>query len=390
MNTRQLYGWISACLWAFLPAAIIAFSGCISIYQWTKAEYDRQTQRNNELVSQYSEEIRKLNYQRMPYENTLANESRLREENAKLRQRIAAVESALNDQPAGQQAPPDSAFKELGRTITAQTYEQVVKELDGYNNLENFYNRQLKSLSSYQNGSPEYIREAEIIRAQAFLDVISEAIVTVDIPRELLLESTLADDPNFEQALITLADAQDQMLIALNDFKLQGQGQSNSNCSIAQSSCVNVLAALKNLMAACPDNSPSAEDLLMRLKTMYTVTGAAYGLLSKINAFMNSSTSLEGQLLVVPSLEGYPPIAQLLSYLAAMRANISDAEIGQPTDSAIRFLNRMEWIMTMSAYCQGDTFKPETYLQIRLDEIRPLKSVVLEVLESYKLAHAQP
>jgi len=273
MRIRKLYRWASARLWAFLPAAVIAVSGCATIesYQQAKMEYDRQTRQNKDLVRQYSEEIRKLNDRQMAYEKTLADEARLKEENTSLLQRIATVESALNGQPAAQQTPPDSAFKELGRIITAQTYELVLKELGDYSNLEDIYNRQLKALSSYQNGSPEYIREAEIIRAQALLDVISEAIVTVNIPREALQESTLADDPKFEQALITLADAQDQMLIALNDFKLQGQDQSNSNYSIAQSSCVNMLAAITDLMDS-QNSSPLAEDLIMRLKTCLLYT----------------------------------------------------------------------------------------------------------------------
>ena len=128
----------------------------------------------------------------------------------------------------------------------------------------------------------------------------------------------------------------------------------------------------------------------MRLKAMHTVTKVTSILLTTTNALMNSSTPLAGRLLVAQSLKDYQPIAQQLSYLIPMSVNISAVEIGQPTNSAIRFLNRMEWIMTMSTYCQGDAFKPETYLQMRLGEIRPLKAAVLEVIESYKLAHAQP
>lgn len=389
MMTRQSYRWTSACLWTFLSVAVIAVSGCATMegYKNDKVEYDRQNHLNNAFVRQYSEDIRALKNRQMAYEKTLADEARLNEENTRLRQRIAAAESELKGRTAAQQTPPDSAFKELGEIISAQTYELVLKELGDYSNLENLYNRQLKALSSYQNGSP-YIRGTEIIRAQALLDVISEAIVTVNIPREALRKSTPADDPKFEQALITLANAQDQMLIALNDFKLQGQDQSNSSYSIAQSSCVNMLAAITDFMDS-QNSLPLPEDFIVRLKALHTVTEVAKILLTTINGLMNSSTSLEGRLLVAQSLKGYQPIAQQLSYLIAMR-DINAVEIGQPTNSAIRFLNRIEWILTMSTYCQRDAFKPETYLQMRLGEIRPLKAAVIEVIESYKLAHAQP
>jgi hypothetical protein len=122
---------------------------------------------------------------------------------------------------------------------------------------------------------------------------------------------------------------------------------------------------------------------------MRTVTEVTKILLSTINSLLNSSTSTEGRLLVAQLLKGYKPVAQQLSYLITMR-DINAVGMGRPTNSAIRYLNRMEWILTMSTYCQGDAFKPETYLQMRLDEIRPLKASVLMVIESYKHAHAQP
>ncbi len=50
-------------------------------------------------------------------------------------------------------------------------------------------------------------------------------------------------------------------------------------------------------------------------------------------------------------------------------------------------LDRMEWTMTMAAYCQGATFKPETYLQIRLGELRPLKAAVSEIVDAYGRTH---
>jgi hypothetical protein len=393
MRIHQLYRWVYARLWAFLLAAVIAVSGCATIegYKNDEVKFDLQNQRNNDLVRQYSKDISELNARQMAYEESLANEARLKDENTRFRLNMAKAESALNSEQAAhaQQPAPAFAFKELGRIITTQTYELVLKELDDYSNLENLYNNWLKVLSLFQNGSPEYIREAEIIRAQALLDVISEAIVTANIPREALQESTLADGPNLEQALITLANAQDQMLIALNDSKLRGPYyKSNRSNSIAQSSCVDMLAAITDLMNS-QNSVPLPEGLIVRLKTMHTVTEVTKILLSTINDLLNSSTSPEGRLLVAKSLKDYPFLAELLSYLTTMR-DINAVNMGQPTNSAIRILNRMEWILTISTYCQGDAFKPDTYLQMRRKEIKPLKAATIEIIESYKLAHAQP
>lgn len=380
MRIHQLNRWVYVRLWALLLAAVILVSGCATIedYKNDKVKFDLQNQRNNDLVRQYSKDISELEARKMAYEKTLANEARFKDENTRLRLRIATMETELKGRY--------STFKELGEIITAQTYELVLKDMDDYNNLENYYNRQLKALSSYQDGSPEYIMEADIVRALALLDVISEAIVTINIPREALRESTPADDPKLEPALATLANAQNQMIIALNDFKLRGRDQSNSKYSIAQSSCGNMLAVIADFAASQDDSSPLAKDLIMRLKTMHTVIKVTNILLTTIN---NSSMPLGKRLLVAQSLKDYQPIAQQLSYLIPMR-DINAVGMGQPTNSAIRIPNRMEWILTISTYCQGDAFKPETYLQMRLKEIKPLKAAAIEIIESYKLAHAQP
>lgn len=381
MITRQLYRWAPASLWIFMSVVMIAFSGCattIEDYEWQKAEYDRINNNNNELIQQYSREIYELKAWLIAYENMLKNEVQLNNENTKLRQRIASVETELKER--------HFKFMELGENITPQVYGLILKDMDDFNNLENFYNRQLIALSSYQNGSSEYTITAENIRALALLDIISEAILTVNIPRDALHVSAMADDPKFEQALTALANAQDQMIIALNDFKLRDGDQSNTKYFIAQSSCKNMLASISDFVASPEGKSPLAKDLIRQLKTMRTVTKITSILLTANN---DSSTPIAKRRLVVQSLKDYQPIAKQLSYLIPT-SDINNIGLGQSTNSAIRFLNRMEWIMAMSTYCEGSNFKPETYIQMRLGEIRPLKVSALEIIKSYELVHARP
>lgn len=384
-------------LWILLFGAAITVSGCATIegYRNDKVEYDRQARQNENLVRQYSEDIRQLNDQQMAYEKTLADEAKLNDENVRLRRRIATVESKLNDPPAVQQTPPASAFKKLGEIIPAQTYELALKEQGYYSRLEDVYNKQLKALSSYQDGSPEHRRETEIIRAQALLDVISEAFLVINIVREALLKSTLVDVPSVESALINLAPAQDHMLAALNYVKLQGQDQADSNSSIAHLNCADMRATIQDLIRSLNRSllrDDTYLDLMTWLITMEEVTRTADELLSRKNALMddrNYPRTSFGSGLPKTFLISDQFITKNLSFLISC-GNYTVENVGQPINSTTHYLKRIQWILSMSTYCQGDAFKPERYLEVRLGEIRPLNAAALEIIKSYNLVHAQP
>ncbi len=378
----------SACPVVFLLLVALAFAGCASVggYQKAEAQYDRESERNRDLAQQYSQEISALNARQAAYRQTLADEARLANENARLQQRIATLQAAPNSAPPAPATAPSSGFQELGQSITAQTYGVMQQELRDYGRLESLYDGQLKALSSYGTASPEYRKEAEIARAQALLDVVSEALVTVDVPRGVLRASLLVDDSRSEQALTALVDAQDRMIVALNDFKLRGRDQSSGSCASAQARCGDLLAAITDVTGSLK-RSPSGKDLIARLEALRGITEVAGALLTTTQALLNSPAPPPGRLPVAQSLKAYGPVAQLISSSMAAR-DISGARMtGQPTSSQIRFLNRMEWIMTMGSYCQAESFKPESYIQMRLGEVHPLKAAVLEIVDSYERNH---
>ncbi len=368
-----------------LPVAL-AFAGCASVssYQKAEAQYDRQIQQNQQLARQYSREIDTLKARQAAYQRALADEAQLNSQNAALRQRIAALQGATGSRPAAPSTAPNTALNELGQSISADAYGRLQKELSDCAALEELYERQIRSLSSRQAGSPEYQKEAGLARARALLDVVAEALLTADVARDAQVASLPAGDSHLGDALAALGAAQDRMIVALNDFKLSAR-------SLSDSSAARALAAYKELQAAiadatgCLGQTPAEKVLARQLSALREITDAAGVFLIAGTSLQVSSLSLRGQWMLTLPLKNREPIARTISALVA--APGSGAATGPMTESEIRRLNRMEWIMTMAAYCQGDSFKPETYLQLRLDEVRPLKAAVLEIVAAYEGSH---
>ncbi len=385
MTARSSRRWAAA---AAALLAIVAFGGCASVsgYQKARAKYEQQARDNDELARQYSQEIRQLTARRAAYQRALADEARLGRENAALQQRIATLRAAGAGRPATSRTAPNSGFRELGRSIGAETCVLIQKELGDYRRLESIHDGQLRILRSMPGGSPEYRKEAEIVRAQAVLDVVAEALLTADVPRAALQAPAPAGDSTFEPALAALAGAQDQLVVALNDLKLRGRDPAGGEFSRARAGCRVLLAAI----AAITDRGPRSgldRDLLARLDALRGVAEVAGLILTAKDSLVNAPAPPPGRLLVAQSLKGHQPIARLISGLTSARNDPGVLGARSPTGSEIRVLNRIEWIMTMANYCQADAFKPESYLELRLGEVRPLRAAALEIVASYESAH---
>ncbi len=368
-----------------LPVAL-AFAGCASVssYQKAEAQYDRQSQQNQLLARQYSAEIDALKARQAAYQRKLAEESRLNNENAALRQRIAALQSQAGNGPRSAQSPaPTAGFRDLGVLIGADTHALLQKEQRDYAALESLYDRQLKALAAAPAASSQYQQEAEKTRIQALLDVITEALLIADVPGGLLRASPPVPDSVPRDALATLAEAQDRFIVALNEFKLHGWQRSDDSAARA-------LLVWKDLRAANLDiavrlgRRPSADDQAGRVEALIRITDLALELLDLADRIKESPPS--GRQRAAQVLGQYQPVPRLVSSLVPAGAR-GGADQGALTESEIRKLHRMEWIMTMAAYCQGDSFKAETYLQIRLGEVRPLRAAVTEIATAYERSH---
>lgn len=400
------------CLWAAVLAAAIATSGCGIAYQVTlkateastlnyqrkTVEYRRQAADADREWNGVLAQERSLEARIAAHAKAAKEEKQLAEQNAALQRRIAETEQEIGRREAATAAAAharreSSAFAELGKRITDEAYAAAVREARAYEELEAKYAGQLKALSSHPKDSPARGRDIEMIRSQAVLDIIAEAVVAASLPRVVLAESAFGDNPASQQAFASLAASEGELLAALQDFTTHGGSQPDGRrYAQAQYRLAGMRAALTGATAALvvrPDaGHRRVRALAARLDTLSKITDVAGTVAARMNTLMNSPASGTGLPPLGPTAQDAVPLPQHLLQLTAVADDTAGESAQPPARRAAPSLARMQRIAAMAAYSQGAAFDPETYLRMRLEKLRLLKGAVGQVMESYRRTHS--
>lgn len=395
-----------AWLGTLLVAAAIGTSGCGIAYQVTLKASEANTRNYQRKTVEYQRQARDLDGQWKgvlaqersvrsridAHAKAVKDEKQLAEQNAALRLRIAETEREIRRQEAALAAaearrePP--AFAELGKRLPESAYAVAVQEAKAYEELKGHYARQLQALSSQPKGSPARRREGEMVRARAVLEVIAEAVALANVPRAALRDPALGQDPASQQALAALADAQDDLLTALQDFALRTGNQQYEDLEARR--YIEVDDRVSGLRAAVGDSlaavlPPGGADtrrraLASRLDALAAIVEMAGDAATRLAIAMKSGTAP-----APGAAKDQPPLADRLVQLVAAPAPAT-GERPESAHRAAASLGRAPWIAAMAAYSQGAAFDPEAYLHMRLQELQRLQAAVGQVIKSYQAA----
>lgn len=383
------------CLAFFLLGMVIPCSGCGIYMKILQAQINSAPQRAQEYrnqAKQYSRDAEGYNWEAAKVSRDIYSVKKLLAEQNSKQQKLKSIEADIaklerrcaeltteietgsaHPSPAAQ-IPPDPYLQELGRIISAEDYKAAVEDLKYLQDLEKQYQKRLQALATLGADSPSYARAVGVQRAQSLLDMISEALVAVNIPGYLKQKTEQVEDPLFNEAAENLVITQDKMIAALAAFQTEG-GANNSNVKSAISACNELSGSISKMQQqgyalGSKITNESLLDMIVRLETMKGVTGAAAQLLEDVSKTGNMSTSISSAVQQISSL---------------FKDNLP---IDRPAHDAVQIGDRMKKIMAMCEYAKGGQFSAAAYLQIRLKEIRTLKKTVGQVVESYKNKHS--
>ncbi len=237
-NTPQHVWLVAAVL-----AAGMAASGCGIGYQATLRASEANTRHYQQQAVEYQRQARDLNGQWQgivatqrvvegriaAHAKAVKEEKQLAEQNASLRQRIAEAEQEVGRREAmaavGEAKRDPRPLVELGKHLPESAYAAAVQEATAYAEVRGQYARQLQALLAQPNGSPAKRREGAMVQCRAVLEVIAEALALAKVPRAVLRDPALGEDPASQRALTAVADAQDALLAAIPDFTLRTGNQ---------------------------------------------------------------------------------------------------------------------------------------------------------------------
>jgi hypothetical protein len=395
-------------LGAALLGAALAASGCGIAYQATLKASEASTRNYQRKTAEYHRQARDLDGQWKgvvaqqssvqariaAHAKAVKEEKQLAEQNGALRRRIAEAEQEVSRREAAAAAAEAKreprAFAELGKRLPEGAYAAAVQESKGYEELKAHYARQLQALSSQPKGSPGRRWEGEVVRGRAVLNVIAEGVALANVPRAALRDPALAHEPDSQQALTALADAQDALLAALQDFTLRVEVGHYEDAEVrryieAEARICGLRAAVGDSLFATEVRPGGAEAprqaLASRLEALAAVVEVAGEAATRLAVAMKSAAMG----VPVQSAEDQLPLAEPLLQLVASPAPTAD-ERPESAHRAAPGLGRAPWIAAMAAYAQSRAFDPEAYLQMRLHELQRLQAAVREVIASYRTA----
>jgi hypothetical protein len=397
----------SAARRVWLGVALVAVgmvtSGCGVAYQVTLKTSEASTRSYQQKTAEYQRQAKELDGQWKgivatqgaveariaAHTKAVQEEKQLAEQNAALRRRIAEVEQEIGRREAAAVAAEAKReprpLGELGKHLPEGAHASAIQEAKAYEELKGQYTRQLQALVSQPNGSPARRREGEMVRARAVLEVIAEAIALANVPRAALRDPGLGEDPGAQWALAVLAEEQDGLLAALQEFALRTGNRAYDEAEASRYRDVDdrvsgLLEFARGSLAsvrARGDADTRLRPLVVRLEALVAVGEEAEDAATRLAIAMKGGDAPKPR----PAVTGQPALGERLLRLLAEPS----AAAGTRNEAAHRAgpgLGRAPWIAAMAAYTQSAAFDAEAYLRMRLEELRRLQGAVGEVLAS--------